>query len=225
MNLDRVVLLPDLQREDVGLYECYVQNYRNSHNRTVLLQLEIQPLFTVPIDDQVMDVGANLDWHCEATGNVGAEISYLWYINGTKIQSTSGRIRADKNVLRITGVQKNDSGMYQCAALNTRNSITRFSTAELRVLEFPPNFINRPMDGTVRAAVNGNATIVCNPEGAPKPAIQWYRNQQTVSSGGRFTVLANGNLIITGVSRMDEGNYTCEASNKVKEYSNSLLDD
>ena len=52
-NLNRVVLLPNLQREDAGLYECYVQNYRNSHNRTVLLQLEIEPLFTVPIEDQV----------------------------------------------------------------------------------------------------------------------------------------------------------------------------
>lgn len=28
MNLERVVLLPDLQQEDVGLYECHVQNYR-----------------------------------------------------------------------------------------------------------------------------------------------------------------------------------------------------
>ena len=77
-NLNRVVLLPNLQREDAGLYECNVQNYRNSHNRTVLLQIEIAPLFTVALEDQVLDVGSNIEWYCEATGNVASNILYTW---------------------------------------------------------------------------------------------------------------------------------------------------
>ena len=77
-NLNRVVLIPNLQREDAGLYECNVQNYRNSHNRTVLLQIEIAPLFTVGLEDQVLDVGSNIEWYCEATGNVASNILYTW---------------------------------------------------------------------------------------------------------------------------------------------------
>jgi hypothetical protein len=173
MNFNRVVLVPNLQREDAGLYECHCQNYRNSHNRTVLLQIEIEPLFTVPIEDQVLDVGSNLEWYCEATGNIGSIIQYTWYYNGTKIPYTIGRIRAEGQVLRIEGVQKSDSGMYQCGALNLQNSILRYSTAELRVIEFAPTFIKKPMQGTLRAAINRNTTIICNPEGAPKPMIQW----------------------------------------------------
>ena len=161
-SLNRVVLIPNLQREDIGLYECYVQNYRNSHNRTVLLQLEIEPLFTVGLQDQILDVGSNIDWYCEATGNTGSIMSYTWYINGTKILNTTGRIRADGQILHIASVLKTDSGMYQCAALNTQNSIIRYSTAELRVIEFAPTFIKRPMQSSARAAINGNVTIICD---------------------------------------------------------------
>lgn len=221
MNLDRVILVPNLQREDAGLYECHVVNYRNSHSRAVLLQIEIEPMFTVPLEDQVIDVGSNLEWYCEATGNIGSNIVYTWFINGTKIPFTTGRIRVEGQVLYLSSVQKSDSGMYQCAALNLQNSITRYSTAELRVIEFSPTFIKKPMQGTVRAAVNGNATIVCNPEGAPKPTIQWYQNSMAIGTGGRFRVLQNGNLIITGVTKSDEGNYTCSASNRLGQSSGS----
>lgn len=106
MNFNRVVLMPNLQREDAGLYECYVQNYRNSHNRTVLLQIEVEPFFTVPLEDQVIDVGSNLEWYCEATGNIGSMIVYSWYCNGTKIPFTTGRVRVDGPVLRIEQVKQ-----------------------------------------------------------------------------------------------------------------------
>ncbi len=104
--------------------------------------------------------------------------------------------------------------MYQCAALNIQNSIIRFSTSELRVIDCAPTFIKRPMQGTVRGAIGSNVTIVCNPEGAPKPIIQWYQNGYPISSDFRRRVLLNGNLVITGILASDEGNYTCDASNR-----------
>lgn len=114
--------------------------------------------------------------------------------------------------------------MYQCAALNLQNSIMRYSTAELRVIEFPPTFIKKPMQGTVRAAIGGNATLVCNPEGAPKPNIQWYQNQVPIANGGpHFRILQNGNLIILGVNKQDEGNYTCDATNRLGRASGSTF--
>lgn len=71
------------------------------------------------------------------------------------------------------------------------------------------------MQGTLRGAIGRNVTIVCNPEGAPKPTIQWSYNQMMIGNGGRYIVLQNGNLIITQVMKSDEGNYTCDASNRV----------
>jgi hypothetical protein len=68
INLNRVLVIPHVDREDAGFYQCYVENYRNSHSRNVYLQLEIEPMFTVPLTDQVLDVGSTVDWYCEATG-------------------------------------------------------------------------------------------------------------------------------------------------------------
>ena len=36
-----------------------------------------------------------------------------------------------------------------------------------------------------------------------------------IGTDGRYFVLQNGNLIITNVVKSDEGNYTCEATNRV----------
>ena len=167
----------------------------------------------------MIDVGSQIEWYCEATGNTGSNILYTWYVNGTKIPFVTGRVRVDGQVLRMDAVQRSDSGMYQCAALNLQNSITRYSSAELRVIEFAPTFAKNVMQGTARAALNGNATIVCDPEGAPKPIIKWYHNHNNdpVVSGadGRFFVLQNGNLVILNVAKDDEGNYTCDANNRL----------
>lgn len=221
INFNRVLLIPNVQREDAGLYQCYVENYRNSHSRTVYLQLEIEPMFTVPLDDQVLDVGASIDWYCEATGNIGSTIQYTWYVNGTLLNTGTGtgddktRLKALGNVLKISGAQRIDSGMYQCAALNTQNSIVRYSSAELRVIECSPTFIKKPMQTTQRAAIQGNVTLVCNPEGAPRPKIQWYQNGFAIGKDGRRDVLENGNILVTMLSKSDEGNYTCEATNRL----------
>lgn len=63
--------------------------------------------------------------------------------------------------------------------------------------------------------MNGNVTIKCNPEAAPKPIFIWKKNGNELGSGGHRRILNNGNLIISPVSRDDEGLYTCVASNKL----------
>lgn len=56
-------------------------------------------------------------------------------------------------------------------------------------------------------------TIKCNPEAAPRPKFVWKKDNLVIGSGGRRRILENGNLIISPVSRDDEGVYTCTASN------------
>lgn len=56
-------------------------------------------------------------------------------------------------------------------------------------------------------------TIICNPEAAPRPRFTWKKDHLVIGSGGRRRILENGNLIISPVSRDDEGVYTCTATN------------
>jgi len=61
--------------------------------------------------------------------------------------------------------------MYQCLASN--NLETSFSSAQLRILAFPPNFAKNQLPELSYVAEGANFTISCNPEGAPQPDIVW----------------------------------------------------
>lgn len=126
----------------------------------------------------------------------------------------AGRIKIQDNVLTITYLNdERDPGMYQCRAANTLKA--RYSSAQLRVLAFKPSFKKHPLEPETYAAENGNVTIKCNPEAAPKPKFVWKKNGNVIGSGGHRRILDNGNLMISPVSRDDEGLYTCTASNEL----------
>lgn len=125
-----------------------------------------------------------------------------------------GRIKIQDNVLTITFLNdERDPGMYQCRAANTLKA--SYSSAQLRVLAFKPSFKKHPLEPETYAAENGNVTIRCNPEAAPKPKFVWKKNGNIIGSGGHRRILDNGNLMISPVSRDDEGLYTCTASNEL----------
>lgn len=134
--------------------------------------------------------------------------------NGEKLKPNN-RIKINNNVLEIKQVDgKKDDGMYQCKASNTQG--IRFSTAELRVLSFPPNFQKYPLKPNLFATLRGNATLLCKPESAPYPEpdqIQWHKGGRPLSPDDRIQKLPNGNLLITNLRMDDAGHYECKVSN------------
>ena len=55
----------------------------------------------------------------------------------------------------------------------------------------------------------------CTASGGPPPTISWTRNGIPISAAfSRFHVASNGSLILTNLTRADEGNYTCMAVNQ-----------
>jgi hypothetical protein len=64
-----------------------------------------------------------------------------------------------------------------------------------------------------------NVTFTCVVDGKPSPTtIQWLKNNTKLNVTGhsRFSVSSDGTVLdITGVVRKDEGNYSCNATNKV----------
>jgi len=75
-----------------------------------------------------------------------------------------------------------------------------------------PSFKKRPLETEILAAENGNVTIKCDPEAAPRPKFLWRKDGNIIGGGGRRRII-NGNLHINPVSREDQGLYTCIAQN------------
>ena len=56
--------------------------------------------------------------------------------------------------------------------------------------------------------------MVCNQEASPRPKFTWKKDGNVLGTGGRRRIFDTGNLVISPVSRDDEGTYVCQASNQ-----------
>ncbi|XP_059177201.1 contactin-like [Physella acuta] len=215
-DFNRVLVIPNARVEDTGSYTCVVKGDQNSANKTVYLSLKAIPSFPYPLQNQHLDVGTNFTWTCNAIGI--PKPVYTWYKNGVLLTgSTETGVRVYRNTISIDKVDasKHD-GVYQCEASNSFG-LAR-SSAQLRVLSFPPTFMHNPVESSKQASLDGNVTISCRPQAAPRARITWLKNGAEVGK-----VSPNGDLELSGLSRADSGTYTCVASNDLGEARSSCL--
>ncbi|XP_053991481.1 contactin [Hylaeus volcanicus] len=216
-SYNRVLIIPKVHVDDQGEYVCRVHNDRLSIENSVRLTIQAAPNFTIPLVDKHMDNRGELTWTCEAFGI--PDVTYNWFKNGELLDMETlpsedrDRYSIQDNVLNIKNLDpERDPAMYQCRAKNQLK--TKYSSAQLRVLSLRPSFKKRPMEPETYAAEKGNVTIVCNPEAAPRPKFVWKKDGNVIGSGGRRRILETGSLIISPVSRDDEGTYVCTATNQ-----------
>lgn len=209
-DLNRVLVIDDVQLEDEGTYECQVRSKATSDVKQYTLTIGAKPFFVSPLKDIHADVNSELTWRCEAVAIPRA--TFTWYKDRKPLLPVPGQIDITSNVLKIYSLDASrDSGMYQCSAENT-HGIT-LSGGQLRVLSLKPSFTRTPLPMSMYGAVNGNITIPCRPEAAPTPEITWLKNGSPIGLRTGLEVLYNGDLRIKGVQMSDEGLYTCKATN------------
>lgn len=214
INYNRVLILPNATLNDNGEYICSTFNDRKSIQKSIVLNIQMQPNFTIPLRDKIKDFKSEVSFICEA--NAIPDVNYTWYRNADLMERE--KMDRDKyiiqdNVLTIKYLDPDkDDGMYQCAAKNQIKTV--YSSAQLRVLSMKPSFHKRPLESEIYATYNGNTTIVCDPEAAPRPKFQWKKDGSLIGPGGHRRILPTGTLIISPTSRDDEGVYTCIASNE-----------
>ncbi|XP_078332403.1 contactin-5-like isoform X2 [Crassostrea virginica] len=211
-DFNRVVEIGNIQYEDEGTYECIVKRKSSVSTKEVVLSIESKPYFLLPLDHKHLDEGTETTWRCLAYGKPTPQ--YSWYKNGVMLDplATGNNIQITRNTMTIRNANKKDhEGMYQCAATNVHG--TSFSAAQIRVLAFKPSFAKYPLPESIDAALNGEVVIPCEPEGAPKPEITWFRNNGQISSSTRTQIMPNNFLKLTQITYGDQGFYECRAKN------------
>ena len=217
-NYNRVLIIPSVRVEDQGEYSCEAKNHMVSVTASIMLSIQSRPVFTIPIGDQFVDENDEVIWTCEAFGI--PEVEYAWFRDGIELLPLVQAAPEDRerylikdNVLKIKQVDKDrDEGMYQCRATNDLD--TRYSAGQLKVLRIAPTFQKHPLYDPIYAAENGNVTILCKPEAAPRPNITWYFNGAKIGSGGKKIIYPSGNLFLKSLTKAESGQYECLASNK-----------
>lgn len=214
-NFNRVLVIKNATVNDNGEYICTIKNDRKSLQKSILVHVQMEPNFTIPLKDKTKDYQSSVTFLCEASAI--PDVNYTWYKNAELMDIENIKFNKDKfviqdNVLKINFLDpEEDDGMYQCKAANQLKGV--YSAAQLRVLSMKPSFKKKPLESEIYSIYNGNTSIECKPEAAPRPKIVWKKDGNIIGSGGHRRILPTGTLHISPTSRDDEGLYTCVASN------------
>ncbi|XP_071551456.1 neurofascin-like isoform X2 [Panulirus ornatus] len=115
--------------------------------------------------------------------------------------------QGDDWLLHIREAQKEDAGPYECHVSTLPPTLYTFwlqvegsETSELKVAT---------MD--VRKVEGRDAILICQVSGHPKPSITWVKDGFPLTSD-RHQVTEDGDLVISSVTKNDEGRYVCIAT-------------
>ncbi|XP_028438238.1 contactin-4 isoform X1 [Perca flavescens] len=206
-----VLEIPYFQQEDAGVYECVAENTRGRNSAKGKLSFYAAPHLTEKPQDVQMTIDDTLVWECKASAK--PKPSYLWLKNGEPLDPMEhDRVQVNNGVLTISSLNLADIGMYQCVAENKHGRI--FANAELRVIAIAPDFSQNLLKAQTLARQGGDVLIECKPKMSPRGVISWRKGKEALRENYRVTVLDNGSLRISNVTKMDAGLYTCVARNQ-----------
>ncbi|XP_040909188.1 contactin-4 [Toxotes jaculatrix] len=206
-----VLEIPYFQQEDAGIYECVAENSRGRNLVKGKLSFYAAPHLTEKPQDVQKTIDDTLVWECKASAK--PKPSYRWLKNGEPLDPMEqDRVQANNGVLTISSLNLADIGMYQCVAENKHGRI--FTNAELRVIAIAPDFSQNLLKAQTLARQGGDILIECKPRMSPRGVISWRKGKEALRESHRVTVLDNGSLRISNVTKMDAGLYTCVARNQ-----------
>lgn len=210
-NFDKTLNIRRVDFQDEGTYECIAENGVGvPQTHTMAVTVQAAPYWITSPNNTNAAEEEMVKFECNAKGIPEPELK--WFINGIPIEDAepNPRRKIDGNIMTIENLEKTDTAVYQCNASNVHGYT--FSDFYLNVLALPPTIIERPEPVTM-AVVSSTVKLRCNVFGAPKPEIKWEKDGQSLE-GERFKLLENGDIEIKDVTKEDEGDYTCYASNK-----------
>ncbi|XP_050093135.1 nephrin-like isoform X2 [Anopheles aquasalis] len=205
------------QDMDGNVYTCQSANealQRNVHE-AIKLQVLYPPKFKPPPSSTVVGAeGEPLTVAMVATGNP-MSISYTWTKDGLPILSNAGaqRIVSEGPILNITRLNRNDTGIYTCEAVNSQGSAMINISV---VVEYGASI--QSISENVTVSPGEEAMLSCTVEGKPltEEHIRWERigYDMTIKTS---TTFANGTsyLHVKNALREDVGNFRCIADNRV----------
>ncbi|NWZ84150.1 VGFR4 factor, partial [Poecile atricapillus] len=119
-SISLTLLIPNVTREQSGLYKCRAQNQHNStdtleQHSQLLVRAKAAPFVIQNLTDMEVNISGKILLECRVSGTPEPRVS--WRKNGYPISAASG-ISMENNTLVIERVKKDDEGLYECRASN-----------------------------------------------------------------------------------------------------------
>ncbi|XP_057661874.1 fasciclin-2 isoform X1 [Diorhabda carinulata] len=220
------LLIKNVTEADDGAYKCNAIEISTGQFKTRNINIEVQvPPKIKPMDPITIVEGETASAKCVATGKPPP--TYQWIkLKNREDLSVVDRFEVKKNTgeLIMNRVEyESDDGLYTCIAENTVDRVE--TTVRINVLVKPKiiELLN------ITAPIKTRTEIICKAYGRPPPKVTFRKlsrkdpfkvgkqldddrislEQQSISDRGE----SFGTLIISNLSRPDDGLYECIADN------------
>ncbi|XP_016896973.1 neural cell adhesion molecule 1a [Cynoglossus semilaevis] len=208
--------------DNAGIYKCVAKNGDKEAQSTVQVKIFQKITFPKAPSPQEFNEGDDADIVCEAVSSPPPNI--IWKHKGSKIQPAKDvRYKMMNNGhLQIRGIKKIDEGTYTCEARVMARGEIDFRIIKV-IVNVLPTIRARKLEVNATADIGSFATLACDADGFPEPKVTWARNNDALKPGDKYTLNDDGSeLVIEGVTKLDEGEYTCIAKNKAGEKSTEV---
>ncbi|XP_069701681.1 cell adhesion molecule Dscam2 isoform X1 [Periplaneta americana] len=222
--LGPILVIEAVTSEDAGMYRCSASNAGGEASAE--LRLVVQTPLHIEVTPPLLSVhlGGNAEFRCvEPSQQTGPALLITWFKDGRPLP---GPARTSGDRLLISGVGREDRGMYQCVVRRAEGE-TAQAAAELQLGDAPPVLLYSFIEQTLQPGPA--VSLKCSSAGNPTPQIAWTLDGFPLPSNGRFVigqyVTVHGDVIshvnISHVMVEDGGEYTCTAENRAGRSSHS----
>ncbi|XP_024119178.1 neural cell adhesion molecule 1a isoform X12 [Oryzias melastigma] len=208
--------------DSAGIYKCVARDGEKEAQATVQVKIFQKITFQSAPSPQEFTEGDTADIVCNVVSSPPPTI--IWKHKGSKIQASKDvryKIMANGH-LQIRGIKKTDEGMYTCEARVMARGEIDFKTMKV-VVNVLPTIRARQFEVNATADIGSSALLACDADGFPDPVVTWTHNGAALEEGDKYSLNEDGSeLIIKDVKKVDEGDYTCTATNKAGEKSQEV---
>ncbi|XP_058613478.1 neural cell adhesion molecule 1a isoform X2 [Onychostoma macrolepis] len=208
--------------DHAGMYKCVAKSGDKESQGTVIVKIFQKLTFQNAPSPQEFNEGDDADIICDVISSPPPTI--IWKFKKIRIQpETDVRFKVlSNNHLQIRGIKKTDEGDYTC-----EGRIMARGEIDLRVIKVIVNVLpsirTRYTELNATADINQAVTLACYADGYPEPTVTWARANIVLESDGKYSLNEDGSeLTIKDVTKLDEGDYQCIATNKAGERSEEV---
>ncbi|CAN9515239.1 unnamed protein product [Ophioblennius macclurei] len=209
-NQQRWLNFSSISQNDDGEYQCRAANSHGAVVHAFTVTVEAAPYLLKEPQNLQYAPGETVRLYCQAEGIPTPTVT--WSINGEPISEVDKEPRRSLSggILILRDVDFSDTAVYQCEVTNKHGSV--LVNAFLFVVELPPQILSS--DGVVYEAVErGGVKMMCESFGSPRPHVTWEAEDVApLLSDPRVSLLTDGTMEMSNVSRDDSGVYVCSVS-------------
>ncbi|NP_001163795.1 carcinoembryonic antigen-related cell adhesion molecule 20 precursor [Rattus norvegicus] len=206
--------IPAISREQEGMYRCLVSNTVTNSSRLGVVKVQVLEKVTAPyIESPTLALVENATSVMLTCKTSHQRVGVHWYLRGQPLMPSEHLTLSSQNrTLTIHGLQRDDSGPYECEVWNW-GSQARSVPLELTI-NYGPDQVDITQGSasgvvnTIEATLNSSLTLHCWADSKPGARYHWTHEHSS-------QVFAGDQLNIEALRQEHQGIYSCTSSNNV----------